>query len=130
MQTATRWWILRMRRKSNCAHDWLMETQTARDAMLAGLSLTSRRIEIGGLTTSVLEAGDGPPLVLLHGGIECGGVMWAPVLAKLAERNRVVVPDLPGLGESSAAPRIDLDTFNAWLTRLLEEMRLDRPSLV
>ena len=119
-----------MRPGTNCAHAPLMETQTARDAMLAGLSVTSRRLDIGGLTTSVLEAGDGPPLVLLHGGIECGGVMWAPVLAKLAERHRVVVPDLPGLGESSPAPRIDFDTFTGWLSGLLHEMRLDQPSLV
>jgi 2-hydroxymuconate-semialdehyde hydrolase len=107
-----------------------METQTARAAVLAGLSVTSRSLDVGGITTSVLEAGEGPPLVLLHGGIEGGGVMWAPVLAKLAERHRVVVPDVPGLGESSPAPRLDADTFADWLSGLLQAIRVEQPSLV
>jgi hypothetical protein len=34
-------------------------------------------------------------LLLLHDGIECGGVMWTPVLAQFVQRNRVVVPDIP-----------------------------------
>ena len=44
--------------------------------------------------TSVMELGDGPPLLLLHGGIACGGAMWAPVLRQLAGAHRVVVPDV------------------------------------
>ena len=53
--------------------------------MLAGLPITERVLDVGGVETTVLEAGDGPPLVLLHGGIECGGAYWAPVIARLAE---------------------------------------------
>ena len=51
--------------------------------MLAGLPLTERRERLAGAATSILEGGDGPPLVLLHGGIECGGAVWAPVVAQL-----------------------------------------------
>ena len=69
----------------------------ARQRLVAGLPVTERRVEPAGVSTAVLEAGDGPPLVLLHGGIQCGGVYWAPVISRLAERHRVVVPDLPGL---------------------------------
>jgi hypothetical protein len=46
--------------------------------MLAGLAVTERRLDLAGTATAVVEAGDGPPLVLLHGGIECGGPIWAP----------------------------------------------------
>ena len=74
----------------------------ARNRMLAGLPVTARTLDIDGIATSVLEGGDGPPLVLLHGGIECGGAMWAPVLTRLMEHHRVVVPDVPGLGESAS----------------------------
>jgi pimeloyl-ACP methyl ester carboxylesterase len=65
------------------------------------------------------RVGDGPALVLLHGGIECGGVIWAPVLTQLTKRHRVVVPDVPGLGESAPARRLDVDTFATWLGDLL-----------
>ena len=62
---------------------------------------------MAGISTAVLEGGDGPPLVLLHGGIECGGAYWAPVIARLAENHRLVVPDAPGLGESEPVARLD-----------------------
>ena len=45
--------------------------------MLAGLPTSERFLDLDGVTTAVLEAGDGPPLLLLHGGIERGGAMWA-----------------------------------------------------
>lgn len=108
----------------------VMDTDALRDRMLTGLPVTHRMLDIDGVATSVLEAGSGPPLVLLHGGIECGGIMWAPVLAQLAERHRVVVPDLPGLGESAPVPRLDVDTFTHWFTSFLDLTRLDRPALV
>lgn len=64
---------------------------------------------MAGVATSVLQAGQGPPL-LLHGGIECGGPYWAPVVSRLAERHLVVVPDVPGLGESEPVERLDTTT--------------------
>ena len=47
----------------------------ARERMLEGLPLNARMIEANGVSTKVLETGEGAPLVLLHGGIECGGPM-------------------------------------------------------
>jgi pimeloyl-ACP methyl ester carboxylesterase len=105
-------------------------TPSPRDRMLAGLPVTNRTLHIDGIATSVLEGGDGPPLVLLHGGIECGGAMWAPVLTQLVEHNRVVVPDVPGLGESAPVQRLDVETFASWFTGLLEQTNLERPTLV
>jgi 2-hydroxymuconate-semialdehyde hydrolase len=98
--------------------------------MLSGLAVTTRTIDVGGVATAVIEAGDGPPLLLLHGGIECGGAMWAPVLTELARRHRVVAPDIPGLGESAPVPRLDVDTFARWLTELAEQMRIEQPVVV
>ncbi len=98
--------------------------------MLAGLPVRERRVELAGTSTTVLEGGDGPPLVLLHGGIECGGAIWAPVVATLAERHRVVIPDLPGLGESDPVARLDGATFAEWFTALLRLTCDEPPALV
>ena len=47
--------------------------------------------------------GSGPPLLLLHGFPETH-LMWHPVAPRLAERFTVVVPDLPGYGDSFRPP--------------------------
>ena len=47
-----------------------MDAETARDRMLAGLPVTGRGFDAAGVATSVWEIGAGPPMVLLHGGIE------------------------------------------------------------
>jgi 2-hydroxymuconate-semialdehyde hydrolase len=107
-----------------------MPTTDHRQQMLAGVPATARTIQVGGVATAVIEAGDGPPLLLLHGGIECGGVMWAPVLSLLAEHHHVVVPDVPGLGESAPAARLDVDTFGRWLAALVDQLGLEQPTVV
>jgi pimeloyl-ACP methyl ester carboxylesterase len=108
-----------------------MNTKTeARDRLLAGLPVTQRRLDVGAVDTSVLEAGEGPALVLLHGGIECGGAYWAPVLARLAQAHRVVMPDVPGLGESAPMDRLDVEAFTDWFDDLLDQTRCEQPTLV
>ena len=108
----------------------VMETVNLRERMLAGVEATTSVLDIDGIATAVTELGDGPPVILLHGGIECGGAMWAPVLAQLAKTYRVVVPDVPGLGESAPASGLDVDTFADWLQGVVSQTGLDRPTLV
>src|SRR6201996_5452546 len=58
---------------------------------------------VDGLTTSYLEAGEGDPVVLLHGG-EFGGsaeLGWERNIAALATRYRVLAPDMLGFGQSA-----------------------------
>jgi len=102
----------------------------ARERMLAGIGVTSRMCTVDGVWTSLIEIGTGPPLVLLHGGIECGGALWAPVLAGLGERHRVVVPDLPGLGESSPVDALNVNRFTGWFDGLLRAAGLEQPTVV
>lgn len=105
-------------------------SESARERMLAGLPVTERRIQLAGADTSVLEAGEGPPLVLLHGGIECGGAYWAPVIGRLADGHRVVVPDLPGLGESEPVADLTKELFSDWFRALLQATCDGPPQLV
>ena len=104
--------------------------EDARERLLSGVPVTERRLQLAGVSTAVLEGGDGPPLVLLHGGIECGGAYWAPVLDALADRHRVIVPDLPGLGESEPVVRLDAAGFADWFAALVRETCQERPTLI
>lgn len=47
--------------------------------------------------------GEGPPLVLIHGGSGSWN-HWIRNIPELARRYRLLLPDLPGHGESAAAP--------------------------
>ena len=49
------------------------------------------------------DAGDGPAVVLIHGH-PFNRSMWAPQLAALRDRFRVIVPDLRGYGDSPVTP--------------------------
>jgi pimeloyl-ACP methyl ester carboxylesterase len=48
------------------------------------------------------KGGKGPPLVLVHGVNDQAGT-WAPVVAALSSSHRLLIPDLPGHGESDPA---------------------------
>lgn len=102
----------------------------ARSRILKGVPIQVRRLDVNGIATSVLEAGSGPPLVLLHGGIECGGVYWAPVIPHLADSYRVVIPDVPGLGESAPVISLDAEAFDDWFTSLLQLTCDEKPPLI
>ncbi|RXF73046.1 alpha/beta fold hydrolase [Hansschlegelia zhihuaiae] len=58
-------------------------------------------VEVGdGITIRAATAGEGPPLLLLHGHPQTH-VTWRKVAPALAERFTVVCPDLRGYGDSS-----------------------------
>jgi haloacetate dehalogenase len=59
-----------------------------------------RRIRTSGATINFVTAGDGPPLLLLHGYPETHA-MWHKVAPDLARDHTVVCPDLRGYGDSS-----------------------------
>ena len=106
------------------------QVDDARKRLLAGIPVTERRIQVRGASTVVLEAGVGPPIVLLHGGIESGGIYWAPVISQLSTSRRVVVPDLPGLGKSEPLSRMDDVAFAEWLVGVLRVTCQEQPVLV
>jgi haloacetate dehalogenase len=58
------------------------------------------RVDTGEATLRVRHGGSRPPLLLLHGHPQTH-LMWHAVAPGLAERFRVVAPDLRGYGESS-----------------------------
>jgi pimeloyl-ACP methyl ester carboxylesterase len=111
-------------------HDRRSTDDRARAQLLAGIPVTERRVDPAGVSTALLEAGEGPPMMLLHGGIETGGVYWAPVISRLAESHRVVVPDAPGLGASEPVARLDEEVFDEWFAALLRLTCYEKPTLI
>ncbi len=73
------------------------------DAKLAGLE--ERFAELKGVRMRYFVGGSGPPLVLVHG---LGGAAanWTELAPLLARRHRLLVPDLPGHGGSTALPAV------------------------
>lgn len=103
---------------------------TARETLLTGLPVTERRRRLAGVSTAVLEGGDGPPMVLLHGPAEFAAT-WLRVIPRLARSHRVIVPDLPGHGASlvDEGP-LDADRVLRWLDELIGETCPAPPVLV
>jgi pimeloyl-ACP methyl ester carboxylesterase len=61
-------------------------------------------VEVLGLRMRVREAGEGEPVLLLHG-LGVSGRYFMPLASVLAARRHVIVPDLPGWGRSERPSR-------------------------
>ena len=64
------------------------------------LPLTEHTAEVDGLELYYRMGGSGPPLLLLHG-FTVVGQQWNPFLDALGEHYSVIVPDMPGHGQSA-----------------------------
>jgi 3-oxoadipate enol-lactonase len=73
------------------------------DAKLPGLE--ERFAGVKGVRMRYFVGGEGPPLVLVHG-LGGGAANWTELAPLLARRHRLLVPDLPGHGGSSALPAV------------------------
>jgi pimeloyl-ACP methyl ester carboxylesterase len=88
-------------------------------ARMEAKPLQARVVEVDGTRLHYLVGGEGPPLVLVHG---LGGSAsnWVELAPLLAQRFRLVVPDLAGHGRSAPArPPVMLDTFAEHLHALM-----------
>lgn len=91
-------------------------------------------IDVGGRHVFVAETGQGPPVLLLHGGGPgaSGVANYTRNVAELAKEYRVIVPDLPGYGRSSKG--LDLsDPFGSLavgIRGLLDRLGLEKAHFV
>ncbi|MDO4542771.1 MAG: alpha/beta hydrolase [Bacillota bacterium] len=87
------------------------------------------KTEIDGITLNYLDEGKGIPVVLLHGwGCNCGH--WGPVTAALKEKYRVIVPDIPGFGESSEPPEVwNTQKYAEFFAKFFRELGIEKPVL-
>lgn len=93
---------------------------TARRTVLDSLPVVERRLSLNGIGTAVLEGGDGPPIVLLHGPSGYAA-HWLEVIPDLVATHRVIAPDLPGHGASDPCTgTAGSDAILGWLDDLIE----------
>jgi pimeloyl-ACP methyl ester carboxylesterase len=98
-----------------------------------GMQIASRRIALRDppLAVRVLEAGEGPPVLLVHGSGMTAST-WAPLMAHLVG-HRLIAVDLPGFGLSDALDyggRSLRDHAHAQLTALLDALQLERAPVI
>lgn len=100
-----------------------------RPASVQTLEAQGRRIDVPFREGTVRwrRFGDGPPLVLLHGG-HGSWMHWLRNIPALAEHHTVWVPDLPGFGESSDVP--DDGSTHGPLERLVDALDATFPAVL
>ncbi len=87
-------------------------------------------VEVDGIGTFYIEAGQGEPVVLLHGLGATNSSMLTTFL-ELSKDHRVIAPDLPGFGDSSKPLRsYDPPFYARWLIGLLDELGIERARLI
>ena len=89
-----------------------------------------RTVYANGLPVSILEAGRGDPVLLLHG-LGATKTSFLPTLIDLSKDHRVIAPDLLGHGDT-AKPlvRYDAPTFAKFVTSLMDALGIERADLI
>jgi pimeloyl-ACP methyl ester carboxylesterase len=107
-----------------------MDGLDIRRRLLATVPLDQRQLQLAGVSTAILQGGDGPPVVLLHGPGE-SAAKWVSVIPHLMASHRVIAPDLPGHGTSEVTDGpLDGDRVLAWLGELIDRTCTSPPALV
>ena len=86
-----------------------------------------RWVEVDGRPVNVLDAGEGPPLLFVHG--HSGNwTNWLEQVPKFMGSRRVIAPDLPGFGFSPMPEwRISIENYGRFLVSLLDALEVTDP---
>ena len=87
-------------------------------------------MDVGEVRIHIAETGTGPPIVLLHGEPQ-HWYAWRHVIPRIADRYRVICPDLRGMGWSDApASGYDKERMATDMLTMLDQLDLDEVRLV
>jgi pimeloyl-ACP methyl ester carboxylesterase len=96
----------------------------------SGNTLPHRLVDVDGVATYVVDAGEGPPILLVHGyGDTADG--WRRVVPGLLRDHRVIAVDVPPFGRSDEVRRPALmDFYKEFFPALFERLELDRATVI
>jgi putative flavoprotein involved in K+ transport len=104
--------------------------RSAREILLEGLPVRECHRVLAGIPSTVLEGGDGPPVILLHGP-GAYAAHWLRVIPALVHEHRVIAPDLPGHGSTElGSGSLDARRVLAWLEALIAQTCEQPPAIV
>jgi pimeloyl-ACP methyl ester carboxylesterase len=111
------------------APQWLVQANVYRQMMAA--QLEKKTVQAGDTNWVYYEGGQGPTIVLLHG-FAASKDVWLPVAPLLTAHFHVVIPDLPGWGESSrnAGASYNIDNQAARLNDFIQTLHLQHSLIV
>jgi pimeloyl-ACP methyl ester carboxylesterase len=86
-------------------------------------------VRVPGADVHYMEAGEGPPLLLVHG-LAASWRWWTPVLDALTRRHHVYAVDLPGFGLTRANWWFSLKSAGRFICEVMEALELERADLI
>ena len=92
------------------------------------MEIQKKYIEIGDKKMAVIDEGVGEPIVFLHGN-PTSSYLWRNIAPNFKETNRIIVPDLIGMGDSEKLDGIDNPNYNLmghynFLDQLLNKLEI------
>src|SRR5258706_4175371 len=114
------------------------QAATRRDIMTSArfpIPVTENYVEANGINIWYAEAGQGIPLLLLHGGIVSNGPLWADStygwdghVGRFAEHFRVIAPDTRGHGRTlNPSGVLSFPVFAEDVIALIRALHLEKP---
>lgn len=88
-----------------------------------------RTVDFGGRTLRYLAAGEGAPLLLLHGAGD-SSFAWSWVLPELAGGYRVYAPTLPGIGDGARLPDRSSTAYASLISGFMGALGIERAALI
>ena len=110
----------------------VLRTPAERFSHLPDFPYEPQFVELEGLRMAYVEAGDGRPILMLHGE-PTWGYLYRRMIPTLAEVGRVIVPDLIGFGRSDKPVNDNAYSYRSharWLRRFIEKLDLQQIILV
>ena len=92
------------------------------------MEIQKKYIEIADKKMAVIDEGSGEPIVFLHGN-PTSSYLWRNIAPNFKETNRIIVPDLMGMGDSEKLDGIDNPSYNLmghydFLDQLLDKLEI------
>lgn len=86
-----------------------------------------KKVKLEDVELNVLDEGEGPPLLFVHG-FPLNHTMWNAQIEAFAGTHRVIAPDLRGFGESDVADgTVSMEQYADDLNTLLDALDVDEP---